>query len=169
MIYIGLTGWGDHDSLYSRPNERNKLHVYSSHFPIVEVDTAFYAIQQQKNSEKWVKDTPENFQFIVKAFRGMTTHLRNEIPYSSWDEMFQLYKQSLEPYIQAGKLAMVLFQFPPFFTCTKKNVQYLRWCKEADARFPCALEFRHEILVCIKRKKRNIKIYGRRTMDPQCL
>ena len=61
MIYIGLTGWGDHDSLYTRPNTKNKLSVYASHFPVVEVDTAFYAIQPESNSEKWVRETPEFF------------------------------------------------------------------------------------------------------------
>ena len=129
MIYIGLTGWGDHDSLYTRPNTKNKLSVYASHFPVVEVDTAFYAIQPESNSEKWVRETPDSFQFIVKAYQGMTGHLQRDIPFDSWDEMFKKYKESLQPYIRANKLAMVLFQFPPFFTCIPKAIRYLRWCK----------------------------------------
>ena len=69
MITVGLTGWGDHDSLYlGEVSPREKLQVYSSYFPIVEVDAAFYAVQPLKNAEKWVRDTPESFQFIVKAY-----------------------------------------------------------------------------------------------------
>lgn len=42
MIYIGLTGWGDHDSLYTDDiKARDKLSEYSSHFPVVEVDATF--------------------------------------------------------------------------------------------------------------------------------
>lgn len=144
MIYIGLSGWGDHTSLYNNRNERNKLVVYSSYFPIVEVDNAFYAIQPIKNSQKWIQDTPSTFQFIVKAYRGMTLHLRNKIPFASWKEMFDRFKESLEPYIEEKRLAMVLFQFPPSFTCTKENVRYLRWCKSQMGNIPCALEFRHQ-------------------------
>lgn len=144
MIYIGLTGWGDHVSLYPRQNEKNKLSIYASHFPVVEVDTSFYAIQPESNSEKWIHETPDSFQFIVKAFRGMTGHMRRDIPFDSWEEMFTKFKESIEPYIRANKLAMVLFQFPPSFSCTRKSIRYLRWCKQQMGEIPCALEFRHQ-------------------------
>ncbi|MED4204649.1 DUF72 domain-containing protein [Neobacillus mesonae] len=145
MIYIGVTGWGDHDSLYPNlTSSRDKLKEYAGHFPIVEVDTAFYAIQPQRNALKWVNETPESFQFIVKAYQGMTGHQRGEIPFASNQEMFQAFKESLEPYIVNNKLAMVLFQFPPWFDLRKENVNYLRWCKKEMNDIPCALEFRHQ-------------------------
>lgn len=145
MIIIGVTGWGDHDSLYTgNVLPRDKLKEYAGHFPTVEVDSAFYAVQPKHNSSKWVKDTPESFQFIVKAYQGMTGHQRGEIPFESKEGMFEAFKDSLEPYIESGKLAMVLFQFPPWFDCKKANVDYLRWCKEQMGDIPCALEFRHQ-------------------------
>ncbi|MDQ0155295.1 DUF72 domain-containing protein [Robertmurraya andreesenii] len=145
MIYIGLTGWGDHDSLYrSDTPSHAKLREYAAYFPTVEVDTSFYAVQPKKNAEKWIRDTPEGFQFIVKAYQGMTGHQRGDIPFENRKEMFSAFKDSLEPYIKSKKLAMVLFQFPPWFDCKKENVQYLRWCKAAMGEIPCALEFRHQ-------------------------
>ncbi len=58
MIYIGLTGWGDHPTLYSEVTSAcDKLFDYSGHFPIVEVDTSFYAIPNNTNVEKWCKET----------------------------------------------------------------------------------------------------------------
>lgn len=79
MIQIGLTGWGDHDSIYAADTRTHeKLQEYSSHFPVVELDSSFYAVQPIRNMEKWVKETPENFQFIVKAYQGMTGHDREE-------------------------------------------------------------------------------------------
>jgi uncharacterized protein YecE (DUF72 family) len=145
MIHIGLTGWGDHDSLYGgRISSRDKLKEYSSHFPIVEVDASFYAVQPVKNAEKWVHDTPESFQFIVKAYQGMTGHQRGKIPFDSRSEMFAAFRESLKPYQEASKLAMVLFQFPPWFECKRDNVELLRWCREQMEDTPCALEFRHQ-------------------------
>ncbi|KEZ47884.1 DUF72 domain-containing protein [Metabacillus indicus] len=145
MIYIGLTGWGDHDALY--PNgiaAGEKLKEYSAHFPAVEVDASFYAVQPVRNAEKWVSETPESFKFIVKAYQGMTGHQRGDIPFDSKEEMFAAFLRSIEPYIRAGRLAMVLFQFPPWFDCKKENVTYLRWCREQMGDVPVALEFRHQ-------------------------
>ncbi|KUP05786.1 hypothetical protein Q73_12205 [Bacillus coahuilensis m2-6] len=145
MIYIGVTGWGDQDSLYaSHIKPKDKLKEYATHFPIVEVDASFYAVQPLRNSEKWVKDTPADFQFVMKAYQGMTGHERGEIPFKSKEEMFHEFKQSLTPYLTTGKLAMVLFQFPPWFRCSKENVEYLRFCKSQMGNIPCALEFRHQ-------------------------
>lgn len=145
LIFIGVTGWGDHDSLYpGQISPRDKLKEYAGHFPIVEVDAAFYAIQPKRNAEKWIHDTPESFQFIVKAYQGMTGHLRGDIPFENKQEMFKAFKESLEPYIETKKLAMALFQFPPWFDCKRENVEYLRWCKNEMDDIPCALEFRHQ-------------------------
>ena len=70
MIYIGVTGWRDHHSLY--PDDlkgKNKLSEYSGHFPVVEVDSSFYAVQSVQNATKWVNDTSGIFRFVVKAYR----------------------------------------------------------------------------------------------------
>ncbi|HWO77158.1 MAG TPA: DUF72 domain-containing protein [Bacillus sp. (in: firmicutes)] len=145
MIYIGLAGWGDHDDLYpGHITAKDKLKEYASHFPIVEVDASFYAIQKEATTRKWTQDTPDGFRFIVKAYQGLTGHNRGELPFSSKEDMFKQFKASLQPYVDSNKLAMVLFQFPPWFGCTKENVNYLRWCKEHMGELPAALEFRNQ-------------------------
>lgn len=145
MIYIGVTGWGDHDDLYPPGVKSNeKLSIYSSHFPVVEVDSSFYAVQPVKNYEKWANETPENFKFVVKAYQGMTGHERGELPFETRDEMFQAFKESIAPLQRDGKLAMVLFQFPPWFDVNKDNVNILRDCKQRMGEIPCAVEFRHQ-------------------------
>lgn len=144
MIYIGVTGWGDHDIYQKGIAARDKLKEYAAHFPTVEVDAHFYAVQPASNVEKWVKDTPSDFHFVVKAYQGMTGHQRGDIPFSSKGEMFDAFKASLAPYVESGKLAMVLFQFPPWFDCKKENVAYLRYCREQMDGYPVALEFRNQ-------------------------
>lgn len=143
MIHIGLTGWGDHPSLYHSTSIRDKLYDYSSHFPIVELDTSFYSIPTISNVQKWIAETPEYFQFIVKAYQGMTGHLREENPYGSIDEMFAAFKESIHLFQKADKLALVLVQFPPWFDCQQKNVQYIRYIKQQLNDFPIAIEFRN--------------------------
>ncbi|WP_299087478.1 DUF72 domain-containing protein [uncultured Metabacillus sp.] len=143
-IQIGLTGWGDHDSLYPlKTNTTNKLQEYAAHFPTVEIDASFYAVQPERNIVKWVNDTPDTFQFIPKVYQGMTGHLRGDIPFENKEMMFKAYIQSLEPLKDANKLAMVLFQFPPWFDCRKENVAYLKWCREQMGDIEVALEFRN--------------------------
>ncbi len=41
-IQVGVCGWGDQHELYVQGvRNRDKLSVYASHFPIVEVDSSF--------------------------------------------------------------------------------------------------------------------------------
>ena len=70
---------------------------------------------RSNHQEMWIKDTPASFQFIVKAYQGMTGHQRGEIPFDSKETMFRAFRDSIIPFSVANKLAMVLFQFPPMF------------------------------------------------------
>ncbi|WP_100373951.1 DUF72 domain-containing protein [Bacillus sp. FJAT-45037] len=144
MITIGLAGWGDHDDLYEGIPGHMKLQTYASHFPIVELDASFYAVQPLRNMEKWARETPSNFQFIVKAYQGMTGHQKGYAPFESREEMFDAFLASLVPLIESNKLAMVLVQFPPWFDCKKEHVMYVRYVKEKLLSVPAALEFRNQ-------------------------
>jgi uncharacterized protein YecE (DUF72 family) len=147
MIYIGLAGWGDHPSLYSagvKPSD--KLAVYSTHFPIVEVDSSFYAIQPARNYAKWVNDTPDTFGFVVKAYQRLTGHDRRTAAGAeegTLEEAFLRFRESLAPLRESGKLRAVLFQYPPWFDCTREHVDVLRQARERMGDIPVALEFRH--------------------------
>ncbi|WP_186577755.1 DUF72 domain-containing protein [Aquibacillus kalidii] len=143
-ISIGLTGWGDHDSLYlDRESNRNKLASYSSHFPVVEIDTAFYAIQPQANYVKWVKETPENFSFVIKVFKSITGHDRLSLNNQKAKDLVEAFKESIQPVLSAGKLNAVLFQFPPWFDLNQNNIRKLKKIKSWMDDLPVAIEFRN--------------------------
>ena len=76
---------------------------------------------------KWISETPDDFRFIVKAYQGITGHHRGELPYESAEEMYDLIRIIDSPLQEAGKLAMILVQFPPWFDCTKGNVNEIRF------------------------------------------
>lgn len=144
MIRIGLTGWGDHEALYPPgTSAQDKLRLYGRTFPIVEVDSSFYAIQPERNYEKWAQETPASFGFVVKAYQGMTGHQRGSPPADNPDSLFDAFRGSIRPLIEAGKLKAVLFQYPPWFDCTKRNVDVLRKAKERMGDLPVALELRN--------------------------
>lgn len=144
MIRIGLTGWGDHPMAYSKTTRANdKLFDYSGHFPTVEVDSFFYAIPKKHSIEKWIADTPSTFKFVVKAYQGMTGHLRENLPYETKGEMFEAFREAVNVFKEAGKLAFVLVQFPPWFDCQFKNVEYIRYVREQLKDLPIAIEFRN--------------------------
>lgn len=145
MIQIGLTGWGDHPDLAGATSTvKDKLLDYTGHFPTVELDSTFYAIQPERNIAKWIRETPSGFQFIVKAYQGITGHHREELPFESKEAMYEAFVKSLQPLKEAGKLAMVLVQFPPWFDCVRENVEEIRYIRKQLQMFDLAIEFRHQ-------------------------
>lgn len=145
MIRVGLTGWGDHPSLYSGVTaSKDKLFDYAGHFLTVELDTSFYAIPSVDNVRKWCELTPDSFRFVIKAYQGMTGHLRGEIPFESKNDMFNAFIECANEFKRHGKLAMILAQFPPWFDCQSKNVQYLLYIRQQLKDFDVAIEFRNQ-------------------------
>jgi uncharacterized protein YecE (DUF72 family) len=45
---------------------------------------------------------------------------------------------------RAGKLSLLLFQFPPWFDCKASHVRYIQKVRQAFAEYPVAIEFRHQ-------------------------
>jgi uncharacterized protein YecE (DUF72 family) len=145
VISIGLSGWGDHDEIYkTRVKPQEKLKEYNKYFSVVEVDSSYYAIHKDSLYDKWVSDTSDNFSFLVKAYQGMTGHTRQKYSEVDTEIMFQNFRESVSPVLQAGKLKAVLFQYPPWFECNRNNANLLRSTKERMGSIPVALEFRHQ-------------------------
>lgn len=145
MINIGLTGWGDHDTLYEDlERQSDKLQTYASHFPIVELDASYYAIQPERNIMKWIKETPDRFEFVVKIHQALTLHADYKDYAETRSELFAQFKRMLQPLIDHHKLAMVLVQFPPWFDCTAQNIKYILYVLQQLSDIPICVEFRHQ-------------------------
>lgn len=146
MIRIGLTGFTDHPLLASTTTKASaKLFDYSGHFPIVEIDSSFYAIPKIETVRKWLAETPTNFRFIVKAHQAMTGHQRREDwTFTSIEEIYQTFETCLMPMYEANKLYAVLVQFPPWYDAVPKNIAYIRKMNERLTHFQLAVEFRNQ-------------------------
>jgi uncharacterized protein YecE (DUF72 family) len=80
-ILVGTASWADKSLVDSgkfyppevtSPEER--LRYYASQFPMVEVDSSYYAMPLPATTQQWAERTPEHFVFNVKAFRLFTGH-----------------------------------------------------------------------------------------------
>lgn len=62
MIKVGCCGW---------PIAKG---TYLNSFQVIELQNTFYKIPQEKLLLKWRKKGPASFEFVVKAFQGITHH-----------------------------------------------------------------------------------------------
>jgi uncharacterized protein YecE (DUF72 family) len=118
---------------------RKKCSVFMRrNFAFTEVNSTFYAMPNRFMLYHMREKTPDNFQFVIKAYRGMT-HKREENEHHFTD-----FKEALKPLIEAGKLGCVLAQFPTSFRNKDENRDYLKEFKELMGDIPVVIEFRHE-------------------------
>jgi uncharacterized protein YecE (DUF72 family) len=146
-----------------------RLRFYASQFPIVEVDSTYYFPPSERNAVLWVERTPKDFTFNVKAYSLLTNHptrpnsiykdlqeqlpeearesrnlYRENLPDGMVDEVWQRFADALMPLHSAGKLGVVLFQFPQWFVISRKNKDYIAECARRLKDFRIAVEFRHK-------------------------
>ena len=145
-----------------------RLRYYASDFGLVEVDSSYYALPSEKTSRLWVERTGEKFVFDIKAFRLFTQHptplaalpqdirqalpldvrakvniYQRDMPTELVSELWSRFERALLPLDSAGKLGVVLFQFPPWFYPGKPQVNYILSCRERLPQYHIAIEFRH--------------------------
>jgi len=139
MIFLGTSGFSYKDwvgPVYPEGMpERDWLPFYSSLFSTVELNVTFYRLPSTRNIDAWIRKTPADFRFTVKAFRGLT-HEREAPDFGAFGE-------SIRPLAEAGKLGCVLAQFPNSFQPIPENKEYLKKMGGELKEFPLVAEFRH--------------------------
>lgn len=144
-IRVGLCGWGDHDLYPAKTPTSEKLSIYAQVFPVVELDSTYHAIPPVERMEKWAQQTPDDFQFVIKAYRELTGHGRRKgTPKRSWKEIVQQYLAAVQPMKEHQKVSVLLFQFPPWYDCRKEHVKYIRQLRDRIPEYTLAIEFRHQ-------------------------
>jgi len=158
-----------------------RLARYAAEFPVVEVDSTYYSLPSERTAELWADRTPVNFTFDVKAFRLLTghpadlgslpKHLREmvpetlrpkpklymkDLPRELTDTLWADFRQSLMPLHSAGKLGVVLFQFPPWFLPGRDSKDFLASINQRLPEYANAVEFRHGSWLNEKNQERTI-------------
>lgn len=142
MFLIGTAGYSYEDwrgTFYPEDLDKKEyLKYYAQEFKFTEVNSTYYKMPNKFMLYHMQKKTPDDFQFVIKANRGIT-HKREEN-----EKLFVEFNESLKPLIEAGKLGCVLAQFPTSFRNKDENRDYLRDFKERMRDIPVVIEFRHE-------------------------
>ncbi|MBI4188019.1 MAG: DUF72 domain-containing protein [Chloroflexi bacterium] len=144
-----------------------RLRYYSERFPIAEIDSSYHFFPTRQNLALWLDNTPPGFIFDIRAFSLFTGHptppgslprsIREEheelanhkgnlylhhLPSDVADKLWEIFASLVHDVEAAGKLGVVLFQFPPWFHPTKENFDYLIACRQRFPGYRLAVEFR---------------------------
>jgi uncharacterized protein YecE (DUF72 family) len=172
QIRVGTASWTDKTLIESGwyPPEADtpekRLRFYARQFPLVEVDSTYYALPAERTAEFWAERTPAGFTFNVKAFSLFTQHptpvralpadLREaagqsgkervylkDVDPAVTDQAWDRFLAALEPLRSAGKLGAILLQFPPWFPISRARKDYILACAARVAPGQVCVEFRN--------------------------
>ena len=181
-IKVGISSWTEPTLVKSgwypadATSEEDRLRYYASKFRVVEVDSTFYAIPNEKTAQLWVERTPKDFTFNAKAYALLTQHptpparlpkdLREKLSdakanlyfkdlapkdkESVWDR----FREGLQPLQDAGKLGAIVFQFPKWFLPSQSAYRFMEDLREWLPDFGIAIEFRQVSWLKEERRQR---------------
>ena len=160
----------------------DRLRYYSSRFPLVEIDSSYYGLPVRRNSELWADRTPDGFKFDIKAYALMTGHptevarlpraLRELLPPQSaaqrrvyprdlppeiYDEVWAIFRDAIEPLVNAGKLGAVLLQYPQWFMPSAAARNAIIEARDRLDGIPCTVEFRNRAWLDTRARDRTLE------------
>ncbi len=141
MIRIGTSGFSYDD--WEGPfypaglPKADRLRYYANEFDTVEVNYSFYRVPTAATLAALSAKTPPTFLFSIKANREMTHEREHSAAVSA------RFCEALQPWLEQGRLACILAQFPSRFHCTPENEDALRTLREQLGELPTVVEFRH--------------------------
>ncbi|MHB8880428.1 MAG: DUF72 domain-containing protein [Thermodesulfovibrionales bacterium] len=172
-IRIGTCSWTEKTLIQSGEfyprtvrSAEERLRFYSGHFNTVEVDSTYYAIPDKRNAYLWAQRSPEGFTFHIKVYAVLTGHavdprslpkdILAEVPAQDREgthvyvrkpslvrEVSDRFLDALHPLLGSGKLGVLVYQFPPWFTYKEENLDLILQRTSIAGRYPAAVEFRH--------------------------
>ena len=166
---IGTAGWADTSLIRSgwypkgAKTAADRLRHYAGRFPLVEADAPYYALPTAATVAGWISATPDGFVMDVKAYSLLTGHrtraatlpadLRAGVagpwltaasaPDGLVDEVWRRFHSVFEPLRRAGRLGVVLLQFPPSCRADSAGRAWVRAALRRCEPLPAAVEFRH--------------------------
>ena len=190
-IRVGTAGWTDKSLIEAgwypdgAGSPEKRLRYYASQFPLVEVDSTYYALPSESNATAWAERTPDRFTFNIKAFSLFTQHptpvkslpadLREAVLASAAgkagkqrvylkdvdaavaDQAWARFTAALEPLHAAGKLGAILLQFPPWFPISRANKEYIVACAGRLAPRRVCVEFRNHTWLTSENEKETLE------------
>ncbi len=145
-----------------------RLRYYATQFPLVEVDSTYYALPRAEQAQLWVERTPDDFVMDVKAHALMTGQpsevkrlpkdIREALPpplaektrvYGKdltpelQDLVWERFKEGVRPLHQVGKLGAVFLQFPRWVFPSNEAREQILDARTRLGDILLTVEFRH--------------------------
>ena len=179
-IVVGTSSWADPGFVadWYPPGlpVRERLSWYAEHFDAVEVNSTFYAIPMVSAVARWVDETPAGFTFDVKLHRLLSRHaapltslprdLRDDVELGARGRvrltpeleaaLAERTLESVQPLVEAGRLAPFLLQLSPAFAPGRHALSELDALVERLAPHPVAVELRHRAWVRGERREETL-------------
>ncbi|WP_457628530.1 DUF72 domain-containing protein [Persephonella sp.] len=138
--YIGTSGffyWEWKGRFYPEDLKPSKwFEFYTGVFNTVELNSTFYKFPEKKNLRRFYNQAPEGFKISLKVNRQITHEKRLKDVSQLLDRFYLEVEQGL-----GEKLGAILFQMPPSFRFTEKNIERVQ--KAVNPDFLIVFEFRH--------------------------
>jgi uncharacterized protein YecE (DUF72 family) len=115
--YIGTSGWNHkswRNGFYRDTPQKQWLRFCAERFTSIEVNGAFYRLQEKSTFKKWRDRTPEEFSFAIKGHRYVTHN--KKLP--DVEEPVIRCRESASPL--GKRLTAVVWQLPAFL---KKDME----------------------------------------------
>jgi len=162
-----------------------RLRYYASQFPLVEADTTYYGLPTEQLTRAWVDRTPPGFTFNVKAYSLFTQHptpvqrlpkaiqaelperlaskrqfYRDEAPPEIVDLCWSTFIDALMPLIDAGRMGVVVFQFPKWVFPGRDTFTYFEEIRDRLGPFRAAVEFRSDLWLDAEHQEATLALLG---------
>ena len=199
-IRVGTASWTDKTLIESGwyPPEANnaekRLRYYTRQFPLVEVDSSYYALPAEQTAAAWAHRSPKGFTFNIKAFSLFTQHptrvaalpkdLRpavekaadgkpnvylKDVDPAVTNEAWERFLTALEPLRQTGRLGAILFQFPQWFVIGRARREYILLVAERVAPRQVCIEFRNKTWMSEDNREETLKFLSDHQLPYVCV
>ncbi len=149
-IHIGPAGWSYKDwngIVYPdrKPKGFRPPRFLARWFNAIELNNTFYRPPRPEYSRRWVEDVQDrpDFLYTAKLWRRFT-HEREE-PWGR--EEVQVFRDGIAPLVEAGRLGVLLAQFPWSFRFNPRSQDHLRAVVDEFGDLPLVVEVRSKAWV----------------------
>ena len=200
-VLVGIASWTD-PSMTARgvfyPDRMGKaeerLKYYASRFPMVEVDSTYYALPSRSTAHLWAERTPDGFTFNIKAHALMTGQptevarlpkdikaalpeplagkqriYATDLPPEILDAVWLWFLDALEPLRETGRMGALLLQFPKWVTPTRENAALLEDARRRLEGWKVAVEFRNKLWLEDRLRQRTLDLLRRNSLAFVCV
>ena len=196
-IRIGVASWTDasmtapgvfYPDGVSSPEAR--LRYYASRFPLVEVDSTYYAVPARSMAERWVERTPDDFTFNVKAHALMTGQpsevarlpkdvrdalpdrlarrprlYASDLPVEIRVAVWGRFLDAITPLREHGRFGSLLMQYPKWVGPSRANAAMIAEAAERVHDWRPVIELRNQAWFDERTRDRTVDFLRRRALS----